>query len=222
MRAVVGLRRWRHNPLRRPTDLTEAWVAFAALLLMCVAAPAGGAVAGTVTHTSLQESARLQQEQRHPVTARVLPDDGTGDSTGDGTDDNTGDGSANGTAARDARTTEASAEHRTHRPVPARWTGPDGTRHTGVLVTTRADVSPGDVLRVWTDDRGRLVDRPMTAATARDHAVLAGLGTMFLTAGIVEGVRRVVVWRLVQRRYEDLDREWAQVGPDWGRTGAGS
>ncbi|MGA4957716.1 Rv1733c family protein [Streptomyces lavendulocolor] len=203
MRAVVGLRRWRHNPLRRTTDLAEAWVALVALLLICVAAPVTGLVAGTLTHTSLQQTARWQQQHRHPVTARVL----------DPGDD---------TAPRAARDAEATAEHRLRRPVPARWTGPDGTPRTGVLTTARQDTAPGDTFRVWTDDRGRPVDPPLTEANARDHAVLAGIGTALLAAGLVEGVRRIVVWRMVQLRYARLDRAWARAGQDWGRAGAGS
>ncbi|GAA2505924.1 Rv1733c family protein [Streptomyces gobitricini] len=201
MRAVVGLRRWRHNPLRRATDLTEAWVALVALLLMCVAAPATGLVVGTLTHTSLQQSARLQQEQRHPVTARVLEDDQVQE------------------AARD---TETAPENGLRRPVPARWTGPDGVPRTGSLITAWHDTAPGDAIRIWTDDRGRPVAPPLTEENARDHAVLAGVGTTLLAAGLVEVVRRIVMWRMVRRRYARLDRAWAQAWPDWGRTGADS
>lgn len=39
MRAVGGLRRWRRNPLRRATDLAEAWLALTVLLLVTLAAP---------------------------------------------------------------------------------------------------------------------------------------------------------------------------------------
>ncbi|WP_425587900.1 hypothetical protein [Streptomyces marokkonensis] len=34
MRTIAGLWRWRHNPLCRTTDLTEARVALAGLLLI--------------------------------------------------------------------------------------------------------------------------------------------------------------------------------------------
>ncbi|MGI5484139.1 Rv1733c family protein [Streptomyces lavendofoliae] len=206
MRAVVGLRRWRHNPLRRATDLAEAWVALVALLLMCVAAPATGLVVGTLTHGSLQQSARLQQEQRHPVTARVLHHDDTR------------------AGARDAGAADAGAPggHRLRRPVQAQWEGPDGVRRTGSLTTARHDIVPGDTFRIWTDDRGRPVAPPMTERNAHDHAVLAGIGTAILAAGLVEGARRIVVRRMVRRRYAELDRAWARAGQDWGRAGAGS
>ncbi|MDN3292841.1 hypothetical protein QWM81_02025 [Streptomyces ficellus] len=202
MRAVFGLWRWRHNPLCRATDLAEAWVALVALLLICIAAPATGWVTGALTNASLQQSVRIQQEQRHPTTAQVLRRD----------DD---DGEA-------VRGFEAVIDHRMRTSLPAQWTAPDGTRVTGSVPAARQAMEPGDTFRIWTDDRGRPVNRPMTEETAREHAVLAGIGTTLMAAGLVEGVRRLVVWRLVRRRYARLDQAWAQVGPDWGRTGAGS
>ncbi|MET9804437.1 hypothetical protein [Streptomyces sp. NPDC006368] len=202
MRAVSGLWRWRHNPLRRPTDLVEAWVAFAALVLMCLAAPAVGWFSGAAAHASLQQTVRIQREQRHLVTAEVL-------------------GSARGSEAA-PHDAEAAADHRMRRSVLAAWTAPDGTRRTGVVTTARHSADPGDTFRVWTDDRGRPVNRPMDADTAREHGVLAGIGAAVAAMGVVEGVRRFVVRRLTRRRYARLDREWARAGPDWGRTGADS
>ncbi|MCZ9341509.1 hypothetical protein NGM37_27480, partial [Streptomyces sp. TRM76130] len=60
------------------------------------------------------------------------------------------------------------------------------------------------------------------AATAATHAVLAGTGAALATAALAEGARRLVVWRMVRRRYARWDREWDRAGPDWGRTGTGS
>ncbi|MDV9192577.1 hypothetical protein R6L23_30955, partial [Streptomyces sp. SR27] len=72
MRAAIGLWRWRHNPLRRSTDLAEAWVAFVAAALLCVLVPLTGWAAGASANGSLQRAARTQQEQRAPTTARVV------------------------------------------------------------------------------------------------------------------------------------------------------
>ncbi|MEE1755316.1 Rv1733c family protein [Streptomyces sp. SP18CS02] len=201
MRAAIGLWRWRHNPLRRGTDLAEAWLALLALVLLCFAAPAVGWVSGSLTDASLQKSVRLQNEQRHPTTAHVLgPESG---------------------ARAPSRDPEASGEHRMRASVPARWTGPDGARHTGMVTTARQSPDPGDSFRIWTDARGRPVNPPLNTDTAREHAVVAGIGAMLVTAGLVEGGRRLVVWRLMQRRYTRLDQAWAKAGPDWGRTDAG-
>ena len=202
VRAAAGVWRWRHNPLRRATDLLEAWVALVAAVLLVTAAPAFGWLSGSLTDESLRQSVRIQRQQRHPVTATVLRP-----------------------AAEpkpSAYDPESSAAREKRRPILAKWTAVDGSRHTGTVSTVLRTMRPGDTFTVWTDRSGRLVTRPMDLATARAHAVLAGIGATLSFAGLVEGARRLVVWRLVRRRYERLDRAWAAAGPDWGRTGAGS
>ncbi|MFE5732055.1 hypothetical protein ACFQ7A_14270 [Streptomyces sp. NPDC056528] len=202
MRAALGLRRWRRNPLRRTTDLVEAWVALAAAVLLCVAVPLAGWNAGTSAHESLRRAVRAQQEQRTPTTARVVrPAD---------------------VPASGPRTTESGGEERLRRSVVARWTAPDGSSRTGTVTTVRRHSAPGDTFALWTDRGGRPVAPPMRADTARAHAVTAGLMAALLTGLLVETVRRLVVRRLVLLRYADLDRAWAATGPDWGRTGTGS
>jgi hypothetical protein len=83
-------------------------------------------------------------------------------------------------------------------------------------------VRVGDTFTLWTDRAGRIVNRPLDAATVQVHAALAGFGAALASAGLIECVRRLVVWRLMRRRFERLDRAWAKAGPDWGRMGAGS
>lgn len=202
MRAVVGLRRWRHNPLRRKTDLVEAWVALGALLLMVFAVPVIGWISGTLTDDALRRTIRAQHEDRHRTEARVvrLAD----------------------ASARVMYDPESSTEREPGLPVIAKWTAPDGSRHTETVHSAPATVRAGDTLRVWTDGDGRLAKRPTDPATARTHAALAGIGVAASAAGLVEVARRLVVWKLNRRRYARLDLAWAQAGPDWGRTGAGS
>ena len=72
MRAITGLWRWRHNPLRRRTDVAEGWIALLALLLIVVAAPTAGSVVGGLAQESLQESVRQQRASRHQVWATVV------------------------------------------------------------------------------------------------------------------------------------------------------
>ncbi|CBG75256.1 MULTISPECIES: hypothetical protein [Streptomyces] len=201
LRAIRGLWRWRHNPLRRTTDLVEAWLAFAALLLILVAAPLVGAVAGTTAQGALQQSVRDQQQSRHRVTATVVKKvDGSPLDP---------DPETSTTRGRQSR-------------VIADWTGPDGTERSGTVLAGLRTPRPGDHFTLWTDGQGRAVGRPLDAATATTHAVLAGFGSTVLAAGLVEGVRRLVVWRMVRRRYARWDQAWDKAGPDWGRTGTGS
>ncbi|MGW5735972.1 MULTISPECIES: Rv1733c family protein [Streptomyces] len=201
MRALVGLWRWRHNPLRRKTDLVEAWVAFVAVLLIAVAAPLAGFAIGGASRDALLQSVREQREVRHEVTGTVVkkvsrppvdPDPET-----------------------------ASARDR-HSRVLAEWTAPDGTAHSGTVLAALRSPDPGDRFRLWTDEHGQVVGRPLDDATAGTHAALAGIGAAAAVVGLVEGARRIVVWRIVQRRYDRWDQAWEKAGPDWGRTGTGS
>lgn len=202
MRAAAGIWRWRHNPLRRATDLAEAWVALVAALLLVTAAPVVGWIAGTLADESLRQSVRIQRQQRHPTTATVLAP-----------------ATVAGPAAFDPGSTAAREQRRA---VSAEWTAPDGTRRTGRVTTGLWSPRKGATFTVWTDGSGRTVPRPMDPGTARAHAALAGIGAALAFGLLVECLRLIVLWRLVRRRFADLDRAWAAVGPDWGRAGAGS
>ncbi|MFE9682155.1 hypothetical protein [Streptomyces sp. NPDC006285] len=201
MRAIRGIRRWRHNPLRRTTDLVEAWLALGALVLILVAAPLTGLLVGRLAEDALQRSVREQRENHHSVVATVVR---RADRTPLDPDPETATG-------RDS-----------HSRVLARWTAPDGTARGGTAMAALDAPRRGDRFTVWTDRSGRMVGRPLDTATASTHAVLAGVGTAAACAGVVEGARRLVLWRMVRRRYEGWDRAWSRVGPDWGRTGTGS
>ncbi|MFE0510427.1 hypothetical protein [Streptomyces sp. NPDC058964] len=201
MRAISGLWRWRRNQLRRATDLAEAWVALVALLLIAVAAPVLGSLVGAVAQDSLQRSVLEQQHSRHIVTATVVRElDG----------------------ARLEPDPDTTSAHGTRSRVLADWTAPDGTRQHGPVMSNLKSPHHGDRFRLWTDPHGRIVARPLDSATATTHAVLAGLGAALLVAGTVESGRRVIVWRMVRRRYARWDQAWDRAGPDWGRTGTGS
>jgi len=201
VRSIGGLWRWRHNPLRRRTDLAEAWVALVALLLILVATPVIGAVVGAVAQDALQRSVRDQQHSRHLVTATVVKKLNRGPLDPD----------PETSSARDA-----------HSRVLADWTGPDGTAQHGAVMAGLKTPHRGDHFTLWTDSHGRIVGRPLDTATATTHAVLAGFGAAALSVGLVEGGRRLIVWRMVRRRYARWDQAWDKAGPDWGRTGTGS
>ncbi|MCQ9178847.1 hypothetical protein KMT30_07335 [Streptomyces sp. IBSBF 2953] len=201
MRAIGGIWRWRHNPLRRGTDLAEAWVALSALLLICLVAPVVGSLVGGAAQGVLQRSVREQHASRHEVTATVVH-------------------------RAPVSSLEADPETATGREVRtrvvARWAAPDGAARHGTVLSALKTPHTGDRFGIWTDAQGRPVARPLDSATATTHAVLAGLGSALLVAGAVEGGRRMIVWRMVRRRYARWDRAWDRAGPDWGRTGAGS
>ncbi|MFC9843379.1 hypothetical protein ACFWFF_06330 [Streptomyces sp. NPDC060223] len=201
MRAIGGLWRWRHNPLRRRTDLAEAWLALAAIVLILAVAPLVGAAVGASAQSALQQSVRDQRAARHEVVATVVRK----------LSDSPLDPDPETASGRDA-----------HSRVMADWTAPDGTSHHGAATAALKSPVPGDHFTIWTDAHGRIAARPLDGATATTHAVLAGFGAAAIAVGLVEGGRRLIVWRMVLRRYARWDRAWDKAGPDWGRTGAGS
>ncbi|MET9853824.1 hypothetical protein ABZY57_12845 [Streptomyces sp. NPDC006450] len=203
MRTAMGVWRWRRNPLRRQTDLFEAWVAFATLLCVLLVAPAIGWAAGLRVDGTLQRAAREQRDERHLVPAVVVrptPDPLLG-------------------AAADPAA-QRQTPQRTQ--IVASWTAPDGSSHQGTVPAAEEPPRPGDRFRIWTDAHGRLVGQPLDPSSASFHAGMAGLAAALGIAALVETLRRLVVRRLMHRRYIRLDRAWAAAGPDWGRAGAGS
>lgn len=200
MRAIRGLWRWRHNPLRRATDLAEAWVALVALVLITVAAPVIGSLVGAAAQDSLQRAVRDQRHSRHLVMATVV---------------------RRLAGAPPEADPDTSAVHDTRSRVLADWTAPDGTRQHGPVLAELKSAHRGDRFRLWTDGHGRITTRPLDSPTATAHAVLAGFGAALLTAGLVDSGRRLIVWRMVRRRYARWDRAWERAGPDWGKAGTG-
>nr|WP_202437697.1 hypothetical protein [Streptomyces sp. SID5910] len=187
--------------MRRTTDLAEAWVALSGLLLILFVAPLIGALVGGAAQDVLQRSVRAQHETRHQVTASVVRE----------LKHSPFDVDPEGVSAGDLRSR-----------VLARWEAADGSERRGSVLAALRDPHPGDRFRIWTDEQGRLVARPLDSATATTHAALAGAGAALVTAALVEAGRRIVVWRMVRRRYDRWEREWERAGPDWGRTGTGS
>ncbi|MEU6096994.1 hypothetical protein [Streptomyces sp. NPDC047079] len=201
VRAIVGLWRWRRNPLRRTTDLVEAWLALVGLVLSLVAAPLAGDVVGTIAQNSLQRSVRDQHRTHHLVEATVIKRLNRSPVESD---------------------PESPATRRRQSRVLAGWTGPDGTTRHGTVLADLGSPHRGDHFALWTDEHGRMVPSPLDRATATTHAVLAGFGAAAVTVGLIEGGRRLIVWRMVRRRYARWDQAWDKAGPDWGRTGTGS
>ncbi|WP_329014746.1 Rv1733c family protein [Streptomyces sp. NBC_00690] len=202
MHAARGVWRWRGNPLRRATDQIEAWMALSAALLLVTVAPAFGWLVGSATDDSLRQSMRLQRQQRHQTTATVV--------------------SPSPPAKARSHDPDASAADHQQRTVTAQWRAVDGGRHTGAIATVLDRPRAGDRVTIWTDARGHVVTRPLDLATVRVHSALTGVGAALSAAGALECARRLALWRLVRRRHDRLDRAWAAVGPDWGRTGTGS
>lgn len=135
VRTAMGVWRWRRNPLRRPTDLFEAWVAFAAVICVLLVAPAVGWATGLQVDGTLQRAASEQRQERQLVPAVVLrtaPDPPAG--------------------AESDPTADRQTPARTQ--VVASWIAPDGTSRQGTVPAAEEPPRPGDRFRMWTDSGG--------------------------------------------------------------------
>ncbi|NUR39874.1 MAG: hypothetical protein HOV73_07315, partial [Streptomyces sp.] len=72
MRTRVRGWRWRHNPLRRRSDVVEAWTTLVVILLLLVVAPLAGALTARWAHGEAQAAAVAQRADRHSVRAEVV------------------------------------------------------------------------------------------------------------------------------------------------------
>jgi hypothetical protein len=192
--------RWRRNPLRRRTDVVEAWLGVLTTVLLCTA-PVLGWWAGTSVDRGLQRVVRAQHAERTLVPVTVLPV-----------------GEPAATSAATAATSVRAADPRHGERL--RWTGPGHSVHTAT-VSAYFLVWHADRLLLWTDRAGELAPPPLDTTTATTHAVLAGVATATAAGGLLLLSRQVLTWRLMRRRLDSWEREWARVGQDWGRAGAG-
>ncbi|MYS18942.1 MULTISPECIES: Rv1733c family protein [unclassified Streptomyces] len=193
--------RWRRNSLRRRSDVIEAWLGVLTALLFCLV-PVFGWWSGQSVDRTLQRVARAQRSARFLVTATVMaPAKAAGRSLS---------GSA----------TQAGGRAAGARGDVLHWTAPDHSEHTTTVSVDLEVWQQGRIL-LWTDRAGRLVPPPLDSATATTHSVLAGTAAATSAGGLLLITRQVLMWRLMRRRLDSWEREWARVGQDWGRAGAG-
>lgn len=182
--------RWRRNPLRRRTDLVQAWIAVGLFLAVLIATPAAVVLVGDSARRHFEQTARHQAETRHRTTAVLVHD-----------------------APRHPEPGSAEAKN-TRYPVAVRFTDRHGHTH-----TARTDVEPaasaGSTVRVWARDDGKLTDAPLTKDEVRDHTVgyvvMAALAVPLLGAAAYACAHR----RLERLNLARWDAAWARTAPRW-------
>ncbi|MFJ7903124.1 hypothetical protein ACIQ6V_21955 [Streptomyces sp. NPDC096198] len=183
--------RWRPNPVRRHSDVVEAWI----VSVIWALALFGGVLAGVVAAHGTDSALTDRRAQVHPVSA-VLTDDA-------------------------ARTPPAGADNDNGRVwVTVRWTGADGAVHTG-LAKIFQGAPVGTRLTVWTDRAGRIVSPPADGTEATLQAVLTGALVAPLTGATVWAGGRLIRSRLLRRRLAEWDEEWKRIGPEWRNLSGG-
>jgi hypothetical protein len=187
----VRLWRWRRNPLRRHSDVVEAWIVLAGWVLALVAGVFAGVVAARVSESAFA----ARQAQLHTVSA-VLTDDA-------------------------ARTPPAGGGYDDGRVwAPVRWTDADGSVHTD-RAKVYPGAPAGTRMTVWANQADRVVPDPVTGAAADLQSALTGALVAPAAGALVWGTGRLVRGRLIRRRMAEWDEEWRQIGPRWGNLSGG-
>ena len=97
----------------------------------------------------------------------------------------------------------------------ARWTAPDGTRHTGAVLAspgTRA----GRAVMVWVDAAGRFTGHPpLQLSQVRGQVVLATMFTPLAVGFILLGAGLLSHAVLGRRRLAAWDVDWQATEPQW-------
>lgn len=182
----VRLWRWRKNPLRRRSDLVEAWLLLATLVLALLIGAFTGVAAAGVVNGAIED----RREHTRPVPA-VLVEDAAHALPASVAED--GDG---GVWAK------------------VRWSAPDGSTRTGrAEVDTGAKA--GSAATVWNDSEGRLVSAPPEGADARFQIVMAGITVAVATGGLVVLGGWLGRSRLQGQRLAEWEAEWQRVEPSW-------
>ncbi|MGX4693925.1 Rv1733c family protein [Streptomyces sp. JNUCC 63] len=186
----TGVWLWRWR--RNPLRRTSDAVEAWILLVAWILAVAGGVLAGVLTAGAMQRSADRVRAETRPLPA-VLTQDATHGAT---------------------RPTSGALMWGT-----VRWTGPDGSVHTG-RTRVPASATPGTHVTVWTNGHGVLTSPPASRADSAFQSTLGGLWAGTAAAGVVIGGAKLVRSRLDRRRFDQWDKEWARVDTPWGwKTG---
>ncbi|MFI8194417.1 hypothetical protein ACIF8T_37805 [Streptomyces sp. NPDC085946] len=182
--------RWRRNPLRRRTDVLQAWIGLGVLLAVAAVGPVAAVLVGDAAHRHYRDTAHHQARTRHPTTATLVRDAPRHPEPG------------------------SEEEKKTRYPVEARFTTREGR-----IRTTRTEVRPGlpagSPVRVWVTSGGEATGPPLTREQVRRRsmgwALLTAIGVA-LTGAAAHGLAGLVLRR---RNLADWDRAWARTAPRW-------
>ncbi|MER5603473.1 hypothetical protein [Streptomyces sp. NPDC002265] len=186
----VLLWRWRRNPLRRRTDVVEAWIALGLLLAVTAATPVAMFLVGDAAYRHHRQTARHEAAVRHHIPAVLVHD-----------------------APRHPEPGSPEAKM-TRYPVTVRFTDPHG--HTR---TATADVEPalrtGDEIRVWVGEEGQITEPPLSAEQIRNRTMGAAMAAALAVPVIGVAAYGCAARRLERRNLAQWDTAWARTAPRW-------
>jgi len=174
------------NPLRRTLDRVEAVIVGGLAVAFLAGAPLATVAAGHAAYYYGARTAAAQRASWHQVPAVLLA-----------------------TAPTDG--------YSGYLPVVrARWTAPNGTRHTG-LVPASPGTPPGVTVMVWVDAAGQQTGPPLQLSQVRSQAALTAALAPVVLAMIVLYAGQIAHYLLGRRRLAAWEAEWRAIGPQWTR-----
>lgn len=182
----------RRNPLRRRSDVVEAWTVLLLGAALWVGAPLAGVFVGYHTHHETLLEADRQRAVSQAVRATL----------------------SRNTPATGASAGGAASVSKVLGPV--RWTTADGRGGTGVA-RVAAGSRAGATVTVWLDGEGRITAPPPSHADAWARGTGTGIATTAAVAVMVGGAWLTVRGVAHRRRMAEWEREWAMTGPQWDR-----
>jgi hypothetical protein len=177
------------NPLRRPSDLVEAWLLPVAIIMFLVLSPLLAGAAGSWVRAG-NAAVRHEQQSWHLVHAKLLQQVPGPMMTN---------GGMNSWLVWAA----------------ARWTA-DGTTHTGE-VPAPSGSDAGRVVPVWLNRAGRVQVPPATAVQVAERSSVAALTAITALAIVLAGLALLIRQVLDRRRLAGWATAWLSVGPQWSR-----
>jgi hypothetical protein len=184
-----------HNPMRRRGDRLEVVLRLTTVLLILMAVPlAVIGVGRTVDHLVIRQAQaeRATDRQVSAVLTQAAPAQGTSD------------------LYSDVQTAW----------VPARWTAPNGTVHTGSLLAV-AGARKGSTVRTWVTPSGVVTTPPTTHADTVGDVFIASAATAVILPLVLAGLCGLGRQLLDRRRMNAWDAEWQAVEPLWTRHRSG-
>ncbi|WP_406346737.1 hypothetical protein [Streptomyces sp. NBC_00648] len=184
--------RWRRNPLRRRSDVVEAWTVLVLAAAVWIGLPAAGLSAGAVAYSAAHTTAVAQRASSRPVDAVVIRNTPPISPSANG----------GGGASKDR--------------AAVRWTEADGTSGTGIAKVD-AGSTAGQHVRIWLDTHGRVVEEPLDDREvwliSLSWATIAAMATTTALLGVRSVVRRCAH----RHRMAEWELAWARTEPEWRR-----
>jgi hypothetical protein len=178
-----------HNPLRRRSDLIEAWLLPGAVIVFLALGPLVASLAVWLAHLD-NAATRHAQRSLDPVPGVVL-------------------------AAAPGPLMSDNGANSWVVWVPARWTA--AGRPQAGRVPAVSGTRAGSVVPVWLDHAGNVRLPPLTAAQARDRVIVAAVTALAALAAALACIALICRWRLTRARLRSWEADWRAVGPQWSR-----